>query len=654
MKYQTLPLAAGLMMLATNGHTFSQPPLPLEVAEEPDVFEPTYESVSTRQIPDWFKDSKFGLFFQWGLYTVPAYAPTDGMTAAFREDLPDAFYKTITNIANNSMMPESSYAEWYLSNLKDKNSETYQRHSELYGEGFDYYDFIDAFNDDARDWDPQSWTDVILAAGAEYAVISAKHHDGVSLFPATSTHNTRPVHHQVTERDIVGDFTDSLKAEDLKVGLYYSSYYDWSHREHYYRSGNLFGENGYVDGDLKRLIDGETAVHYDKEAEKLYEDHYAQLIEDYAPEYIWSDIAHIGDPAKVQAMLFNSNKEDAMTNNRWRNPGLTYEILSAAGLAGDGEPVITRQSNSERPKSGGRYKTAEEMAAGQPGYTPAVQQRDLQADTNLLIEFLVPFIEQIKNMLPASIVDAYEAAKAKYDYSNPVANPEKRFEMVATPEYAPNYELPSPGNYFESVRGFGRSFAYNQIETDEDYMDVPEALRTFIDIVSKGGNLLINLAVKSDGSLLEKQVSVVEGLGEYMKEFESVLKGTRPWRTAEITTMQGHDIRITTTREGLINVFLMDGFEKGYKIALPAMNVEPGTRAVLLNTGASVAWENDTTWNNMELTVIASDYEDHVGSSDSILYNVPVIQFKLDKQQWLDFLSSDKSWWEDEETDAHL
>ena len=37
-------------------------------------FEPTWESVKTHTLPQWYDDCKLGIFIHWGLYSVPAWA----------------------------------------------------------------------------------------------------------------------------------------------------------------------------------------------------------------------------------------------------------------------------------------------------------------------------------------------------------------------------------------------------------------------------------------------------------------------------------------------------------------------------------------------------------------------------------------------------
>lgn len=38
-------------------------------------FKPTWESIKTHTVPQWYEDCKLGIFIHWGLFSVPAYAP---------------------------------------------------------------------------------------------------------------------------------------------------------------------------------------------------------------------------------------------------------------------------------------------------------------------------------------------------------------------------------------------------------------------------------------------------------------------------------------------------------------------------------------------------------------------------------------------------
>lgn len=41
-------------------------------------FEPTAESISKHEVPQWYNDAKFGIFIHWSLFSVPAWAPVEG------------------------------------------------------------------------------------------------------------------------------------------------------------------------------------------------------------------------------------------------------------------------------------------------------------------------------------------------------------------------------------------------------------------------------------------------------------------------------------------------------------------------------------------------------------------------------------------------
>ena len=56
---------------------------PLLSAQE---YEPTWDSLDKRPIPEWFLDAKFGIFIHWGVYSVPAWRKvTEGRYASYAE-----------------------------------------------------------------------------------------------------------------------------------------------------------------------------------------------------------------------------------------------------------------------------------------------------------------------------------------------------------------------------------------------------------------------------------------------------------------------------------------------------------------------------------------------------------------------------------------
>jgi len=173
----------------------------------------TWDSIRTHTVPDWYSDAKLGIFIHWGLYSVPAWAPPSG---------------ELGKVDRNKWFYQNPYAEWYLNSLRLKDSPTYKHHIETYGAKFDYYDFATIFNKDTQQWKPSEWAKLFHGTGARYVVLTSKHHDGFRLWPSQVPNPKRPSDSITAKRDLVGELTAAVRAEGLKMGLYYSGGLDWT------------------------------------------------------------------------------------------------------------------------------------------------------------------------------------------------------------------------------------------------------------------------------------------------------------------------------------------------------------------------------------------------------------------------------------------
>jgi alpha-L-fucosidase len=90
-----------------------------------------------------------------------------------------------------------------------------------------YKTYFDSFNP-APDW-ATNWAKLAKAAGARYGVLTTKHHDGFCLFDSKLTDFTSV--QSPCGRDLVREWIDAMRAEGLKVGLYYSLV-DWHHSDY--------------------------------------------------------------------------------------------------------------------------------------------------------------------------------------------------------------------------------------------------------------------------------------------------------------------------------------------------------------------------------------------------------------------------------------
>ena len=135
----------------------------------------SYEKIMKRT--EWFREDRFGMFIHWGLYAIPGRG------------------------------------EWVKTTERMTNEE--------------YSQYFDAFN--PVDYDPKAWAKAAKAAGMKYVVLTAKHHDGFCLFDSQYT-DYKSTNTQC-KRDLVREYVDAIRAEGLKVGLYFTLI-DWYHQDY--------------------------------------------------------------------------------------------------------------------------------------------------------------------------------------------------------------------------------------------------------------------------------------------------------------------------------------------------------------------------------------------------------------------------------------
>ncbi len=112
-----------------------------------------------------------------------------------------------------------------------------------------------------------------------------------------------------------------------------------------------------------------------------------------------------------------------------------------------------------------------------------------------------------------------------------------------TPEYATLDHITT--HKWETCRGIGNSFGYNQLEGADDYLQADDLIRLLADIVSKNGNLLLNVGPCADGTIHPLQLEALEGLGRWLKANGEAIYGTRPWVRFADADAGGADVRYT-------------------------------------------------------------------------------------------------------------
>ncbi len=247
------------------------------------------ESLRSHPLPNWYASAKFGIFIHWGLYSVPAYAPTS----------PDDIQMMFQKHPQSYVFANQPYAEWYWNSLRIPDSPVERHHRQKYGM-LKYPDLASEFNLQASHWNPEEWAELFHQAGARYVVLVTKHHDGFLLWPSRFTNPNLP--HFQSARDIVGELRQAVRRKGLHMGYYYSSLLDWSYTPQPIQSFAEMATDCPSAPGYLQYIDG----------------HWRELIDLYQAEVLWSDI---GSPPgydcnKLFAYFYNQMPQGVI-NDRW-------------------------------------------------------------------------------------------------------------------------------------------------------------------------------------------------------------------------------------------------------------------------------------------------------------------------------------------------
>jgi alpha-L-fucosidase len=144
------------------------------------AYEPTWESLAkVNEAPDWFRDAKFGVYFHWGVYSVPAFGD-----------------------------------EWYPRNMYNIKGREYKHHVETWGDPnrFGYPDFVPMFK--AEKFDANAWAELFKEAGARFAGPVAEHHDGFAMWDSELTPWNAA--DRGPQRDITGELEKAIRKRGMR------------------------------------------------------------------------------------------------------------------------------------------------------------------------------------------------------------------------------------------------------------------------------------------------------------------------------------------------------------------------------------------------------------------------------------------------------
>jgi len=221
-------------------------------------WKPTPESIDRHKAPEWFKDAKFGMFIDWGPWSVAGWAPKKDKGAM--------------------------YPDWYEFRF-DTDTAFFKYHKKNWGNDFERDDFIPLFK--AEKYKPQKLVGIAKDAGMKYIVPFCKHHGGFCLWPSSFTQ--RDVVDMGPKKDLIKPLVEECRKEGLKFGFYFSIE-EWEYPI-IDGAGNLqnraWGEIKKYTPDLEHKSSGKIAV-------KNYATDYlvpqaTEFIDKYDPDILWYD-----------------------------------------------------------------------------------------------------------------------------------------------------------------------------------------------------------------------------------------------------------------------------------------------------------------------------------------------------------------------------
>jgi alpha-L-fucosidase len=155
-----------------------------------------------------------------------------------------------------------------------------------------------------------------------------------------------------------------------------------------------------------------------------------------------------------------------------------------------------------------------------------------------------------------------------------------------SPEYQTLNQISS--TKWEECRGLGRSFGYNRAEGETETIAPDELIYLLVDIVSKNGNLLLDVGPEADGTIPEVQMERLQALGAWLKQNGEAIYGTHPWTRAEGNTADGIRVRFTRTDSAIYATLL--GKPKTNAVIVKAFSPGAGTQVFLLGSAKPLTW----------------------------------------------------------------
>lgn len=483
-------------------------------------FKPDWASLKQYQVPDWFRDAKFGLWAHWG----PQCQPERG--------------------------------DWYARGMYQEGSDQYKYHVEKYGHPskFGFKDVINEWK--AENWQPDELLALYKRAGAKYFMALANHHDGFDLYDSTyqSWNSTR----LGPKKDLIGGWAKAAKAQDIPFGVTVHAAHTWSWMEVAQRADKTGPLAGIAyDGKLTKK-DGAGKWWDGYDPQELYAQNHPlskDSLNNSAIHSQWAWGGGVAMPNKAYCDKFLNRTIELIDKY---GPDLIYfddTVLPLWPVNDAGLKIAAHMYNTSIKKHG-----------------------------------------KLKAALFGKILDEQQRKCMIWDIERGQSN---QIE-------------PEP---WQTDTCIGAWHYDRRIFDNKEYKSAKTIIHTLADVVSKNGNLLLNIPIRGDGAIDAEERNVVGGIAAWMQVNSEAIYATRPWtlfgegpaiESAAPLSAQGFnegkgkpftsdDFRFTKKQNTLYAIALGWPGEKGSLIkALASSSAQLGARKI---TGVSmVGYPGKLSW----------------------------------------------------------
>jgi alpha-L-fucosidase len=453
----------------------------------------------------------------------PAAANWQSLASAFR--VPDWFRDAKLGIwAHWGPQCQPEHGDWYARLMYmpgrfpwEKGETAYEHHLRNYGHpsrtGF--LDIIGQWK--AEKWDPQHLVNRYAKTGAGYFFAMANHHDNLDLFD--SKHHSWNSLRVGPKKDIIGTWAPIVRDAGLKFGISNHAAHAW----HWYQPAYGYDPEGPMRG--RRYDAYWLRKHHGK----------GKFWEGLDPQELYTGPYYVLPPGirTNEAMREWRDKRDG----QWLEaaPPFNQEfvrkwLLRQNQLVDDYKPDLMYFDNTGLP-------------LGQAGLDAVAHYYNQSLAKGGDLDVIV-FGKKLEGLQRQAIVE---------DVERGVLN-----EIRAEP--------------WQTDTCIGSWHYSRQLYRDNGYKPAKLVVQMFSDIVSKNGNLLLNIPVRGDGTIDEKEEAILDQFIAWTGRNGEAIFGTRPWRKFGEGPTQpppagafgeekqkpytGEDIRFTKKGDTLYAIFL--------------------------------------------------------------------------------------------------